>query len=147
MRLPDTRSHAQQYDNVMTPMIDVIFQLMIFFVCTASFQAAEAVLPTKFALPGTAGAAAAVELPDDLDELVVEILWSDNRVSYRINQRDYARLEEVRGVLAAMAQIKSDVPVILDVDGDVPLERVIDVYDACRQLGLVRVQFAASPEA
>lgn len=146
MRLPSTRSHARQYDNLMTPMIDVIFQLMVFFVCTASFQAVEEVLPTTFALPGSVGAAAAAEMPEDLDEIVVEMLWGDGRVSWRINDRDYARLDEVRDVLAAVAGIKIDVPVILDIDGDVPLENVIDVYDICRQLGLMKVQFAASSE-
>lgn len=146
MRLPTTRSRATQYDNVMTPMIDVIFQLVVFFVCTASFQAEEEILPTTFALPGSAGAAAAAEMPEDLDEIVVEMLWGDDRVSWRINDRDYARLDEVRDVLAAVAGIKIDVPVILDIDGDVPLENVIDVYDICRQLGLMKVQFAASSE-
>ena len=34
--------------------------------------------------------------------------------------------------------------VILDIDGNVPLENVIDVYDVCRQIGLRRIQFAAS---
>ncbi len=144
MRIPSFRQ-PRGLDAKMTPMIDVIFQLMVFFVCTASFRAVEAILPTTFALPGSVGAAAA-EMPEDLDEIVVEMLWGDGRVSWRINDRDYARLDEVRDVLAAVAGIKIDVPVILDIDGDVPLERVIDVYDICRQLGLMKVQFAASSE-
>ena len=37
----------------MTPMIDVIFLLLIFFVCTASFQAPEQILPTNLRLPGS----------------------------------------------------------------------------------------------
>ena len=44
----------------MTPMIDVIFLLLIFFVCTASFRAVEEVLPTNLSLPGAIGA----ESPD-----------------------------------------------------------------------------------
>lgn len=131
----------------MTPMIDVIFQLMIFFVCTASFQAAEEILPTSLTLPGAVGTGAPAEPElEDLDEIVVKVFWTDGRVRWQINQRDYGRLEQVRAVLVAIARrVKPDVPVILDVDGRVPMEHVIDVYDLCRQAGLEKIRFAASP--
>jgi biopolymer transport protein ExbD len=141
------KTNRSDYDNTMTPMIDVIFQLMIFFVCTASFQAVEMILPTDLSLPGSVDAAVAVDPPLDLDEIVVKIEWRENRPAWRINQRDYSGLQEVRTVLAGMANIKIDLPVILDVEGDVPIENVIDVYDVCRQLGLQKVQFAASEDA
>lgn len=129
----------------MTPMIDVIFLLLIFFVCTASFQAVEETLPTNLQLPG----ALESRLPPpeellDLDEIVVKILYDAGRPHWQINQRDYQDLAGVRGVLAQVARLKNDLPVILDVAGDVPLENVIDVYDACRRIGLSKVQFAAS---
>jgi len=132
----------------MTPMIDVIFLLLIFFVCTASFEAAEEVLPTRFSLPGTVDAQVEVE-PEwaDLDEIIVRLIWEEGHLRWQINQRDYGRLEEVGAVLEAMANVKIDLPVILDVDGDVPLEHVIDVYDLCREIGLQRVQFAVSADA
>ena len=129
----------------MTPMIDVIFLQLIFFVSTASFRAAEEVLPTHLKLPGAIESQTPPE-PDllDLDEIVVKIFFDGGRPRWRINERDYPRLEDVRGVLASVARLKSDLPVILDVDGNVPLENVIDVYDVCRQIGLQTVQFAAS---
>ena len=131
----------------MTPMIDVIFLLLIFFVCTASFQAVEQILPTNLSLPGSIAADVPLDPElEDLDEIVVKILWHDGRASWRINSRDYVRLLDVRAVLAAAARVKIDLPVILDVDPDVPLERVIDVYDLCRQIGLEKVQFATSGE-
>ena len=34
-------------DKAMTPMIDVVFLLLVFFVWTASFQIIEHVLPSK----------------------------------------------------------------------------------------------------
>ena len=80
----------------------------------------------------------------DLDEIVVKILWTDDRAHWRINDEDYSRLADVRAVLPSVARVKNDLPVILDVDGSVPLENVIDVYDLCRRIGLVKIQFAAS---
>jgi len=129
----------------MTPMIDVIFLLLIFFICTASFQAPEEILPSRLLLPGAVSSNVEVD-PElqDLDELIVEVVWDGDRPRWRINQREYDRLEDVQAVLAAAARLKLDLPVILDVDPRVPMEHVIDVYDLCRQIGLERIQFAAS---
>ena len=129
----------------MTPMIDVIFLLLIFFVCTASFRAVEQVLPTNLLLPGAIGSEAPID-PEvaDLDEIVVKILWADGRPRWRINEKDHDRLDDVGAVLASVARVKNDLPVILDVDGAVPLENVIDAYDLCRRIGLMKIQFAAS---
>jgi biopolymer transport protein ExbD len=132
----------------MTPMIDVIFLLIIFFICTSSFQPPEEVLPTNLSFPGAVGAEAAVDpMLQDLDEIVVKLLWGERGIAWEINRRQYASLLEVRAVLDAVAKVKPDLPVILDVASQVPLENVIDVYDLCRHLGLQKVQFAASAEA
>jgi biopolymer transport protein ExbD len=147
-RPPSHHDDRRRLDVKMTPMIDVIFLLLIFFVCTASFQPPEEVLPTHLRMPGTTESPVEVEPEwEDLDEIVVAILWREGRPAWEINGRECAHLGEVRAVLAAMAEVKIDVPVILDVDGIVPLEHVIDVYDLCRQIGLERVQFAASADA
>jgi len=140
--------HLQQrgrFDVKMTPMIDVIFLLLIFFVCTAGFQPPEEILPTSFSLPGTIESDVQID-PEvaDLDEIVVKVLWRNGRVQWQINDVDYGRLAEVTAVLQRIAQVKSDLPVILDVEPDVPMENVIDVYDVCRQVGLDKIQFAAS---
>ena len=48
--------------------------------------------------------------------------------------------------MAAASEVAGELPVILDVDGAVPLEDVIDVYDLLRRIGLQRIQFAASAD-
>ena len=129
----------------MTPMIDVIFLLLIFFICTASFQPPEEILPTRLSLPGDIESDVPID-PEvlDLDQIVVKVLWRAGRAQWQINQVDYDRLAQVRAVLGEVKKVKVDLPVILDVDPPVPMENVIDVYDLCRGVGLERVQFAAS---
>jgi len=132
----------------MTPMIDVIFLLLIFFVCTASFQPPEQVLPTQVSLPG----AVATELPPpeellDLDELVIGLKWSDAAPAWEINGRRYGDLAQVRAVLEATQEVQPGLPVILKVEPRVPMEHVVDLYDLCRAVGLSRVQFAARVES
>ena len=143
-RPPYHRDGQGRLDVKMTPMIDVIFLLLIFFVCTASFQAEEQSLPASLALPGTTSDVPIEQEWQDLEEIVVRILWRQRQPAWQINQRDLHGLEEVRAVLRAAAVVQLDLPVILDVEPDVPIEHVIDVYDVCRQIGLPRIQFAAS---
>jgi biopolymer transport protein ExbD len=147
-RPPYHRDDRGRLDVKMTPMIDVIFLLLIFFVCTASFRLVEEILPTNMSLPGTVAAASPIDPQwEDLDEIVVKILWRDGRPGWQINERDLDDLDEVRGVLQGAASVQIDLPVILDVEGEVPIENVIDVYDLCRQIGLETIRFAASADA
>jgi biopolymer transport protein ExbD len=53
-------------------------------------------------------------------------------------------LGELQGRLLQLARIKSDAPVVLHPDPDVPLEHVIDVFDMSRLVGFQKVQFAVS---
>jgi len=127
----------------MTPMIDVVFLLLIFFVCTASFQALEEVLPSHLLAAGESTSDVEVEPLDDFEEIVVKVIWRDGAVAWRVNQRDCAALAEVRAVLQALVELNVGLPVILDADADVPLGHLIDVYDLCRIVGFEKIQFAA----
>ena len=131
----------------MTPLIDVVFLLLIFFVCTASFQIPEEVLPTPLAPPG----AAAVAPPDpelmELEEVVVELGYDGMQPQWTINNRAYRGLPEVETTLADLAEIQNDLPVILDVQSVVPLRHVVNLYDVCRAAGFAKVQFAVSEDA
>lgn len=131
----------------MTPLIDVVFQLLVFFLLTASFHAVEHLLPSNVSAPHGAGAGRPQETPppeEDFDEVVVRILWSVDRPAWQINGQLLASLAEVRDTLSAVARVKADAPVILHPDADVPLGHVIDVYDVTRLVGFPQVQFAAS---
>jgi biopolymer transport protein ExbD len=144
-RPPYHRGDGGRLEVKMTPMIDVIFLLLIFFVSTASFQAVEEVLPTNLSLPGAMSESEPIDEEfEDLEEIVVKVLWQNGRAAWQINQRELTDLYGVRAVLEAAAQVNVELPVILDVDGAVPIEHVIDVCDVCRQIGLVEIHFAAS---
>ncbi len=149
MRIPTRHAGNREQPTVgMTPMIDVIFQLLIFFICTSSFLPPERVLPTNMLLPGSTAETVPIDpIRQDLDEIVVKVLWRSGEPRWEVNSRQYARLEDVGGVLSAVAGVQVDLPVILDIDAAVPMANVIDVYDLCRRIGLQRVQFAAAAGA
>jgi biopolymer transport protein ExbD len=127
----------------MTPMIDVVFLLMIFFIGTASFQLAEELLPTSLAVASGSSTPAPVELEPDLERIVVRATRSGGATIWIVNERPCDTLAEVQQVLRAAAEIDLSLPVILDVAGDVPLGDMIDVYDLCRLEKFEKIQFAA----
>ncbi len=147
MKIPHSLAGQREFSVSMTPMIDVVFLLLIFFVCTASFQIAEAVLPSPLATGGTT----AVELPPELtevllDRLLIEVSQEGSRTRLAINGQDCATLARLSELLRALASIDRTLPVILDIAGETPLAAAIGVYDRCRLAGFQRIQFAASIE-
>ena len=146
MRVPSHLHDRRQPDIAMTPMIDVVFQLMIFFICTASFQLTEELLPTSLAITGGTTPAAAIEIEPDLERIIVHGESIEGGTTWTVNNRPCPSLVEVEQMLRAVAEIDATLPVILDVGGEVPLGDMIDVYDLCRLAGFNEIQFAAERE-
>jgi biopolymer transport protein ExbD len=142
MRVPTHHNDRRQTDIAMTPMIDVVFQLMIFFICTASFQAAEELLPSHLSITGGTSVPSPVEIEPELERIVVRATYDDGRASWIVNERLCATIPEVQQVLHAVAAIDRTLPVVLDVSGDMPLGQMIDVYDLCRLEQFTKIQFA-----
>jgi biopolymer transport protein ExbD len=140
------RQQRRDLDVKMTPMIDVVFLLLVFFIWTASFRISEQLLPSHISASSAAPSAASdVPAPEeDFDDVVIRVFWSDGGPRWEVNGTPVAALDQVRRSLAALAAIKTDAPVIIHPDPDVPLGHVIDLYDITRLEGFEKVQFAAS---
>ena len=128
----------------MTPMIDVIFLLLIFFVCTANFMPMEKLLPMNTTLSGNVSTDIVLPDPVDLDIAVVQIFF-DQQPYWQIEGNRPATLRDVQEILRLIRDIKPDIPVIIESADNVPMENVIDICDICHRLGL-HVQFAAWEE-
>ena len=128
----------------MTPIIDVIFLLLIFFVCTANFMPLEKILPMNATLPGNVDADFVLPDPIDLDFVTVQIFF-DGEPHWQIEGNRPSTLGEVRHILQLIRDIRSDIPVIIASADNVPMENVIDVVDICHNLELL-VQFAVEME-
>ena len=129
----------------MTPMINVVFLLLVFFVWTASFHAVEYLLPSSLSQQqGTAQTINPEEPPPEIEfeDIVVRIAYVDNQPAWSVNGQPIQSLTAVRDRLALVADIKIDSPVILHPDESVPVGNVIDVYDATRMAGFTQIQFA-----
>ncbi len=140
-------------DVKMTPMIDVVFLLLVFFVCTASFRPLEQLLPTNLTLPGGVASEVTVDpWEQELEEVVIRLTRSGDQLRWTVNQdHQCTEIQQVAALLKALSAATAgpgeQIPVILDVSGEIPMESVIDLYDLSRALGYDRIQFAASAAA
>lgn len=141
---PDRKRFAPELK--MTPMIDVIFLLLIFFVCTANFQPLESLLPTNMSLSGTSPVEIEMPTPENLDVARIVLTWDEKKPAWAVEGNRCASLQELRVLLNRLREAKPDLPVIIDSEKNVPMEHVIDVYDAARWAGLSHIQFAAEKE-
>lgn len=134
-------------DIKMTPMIDVVFLLMIYFIWSSNTGTAEQLLPSSISPPTSgAGNTASNEPRKDIEfePVVVRVVIAGQQVAWRLNETPVGSFAELRNKLATLARIKRDAPVVLHPDPEVPLGHVIDVFDLSRQLGFEKVQFAVN---
>ena len=144
MRRRSPFARREPLEIKMTPMIDVVFLLLVFFVWTASFQVVEYLLPSE--LSTLLGNQAALEDPPpeaDFEDVVIRIHWTGDQPGWTINDQQADSLAELHQRLQAIAQVKQDAPVILHPDEEVPLGDVINVFDLSRLTGFEKIQFVA----
>ncbi len=151
MRRPSpllSRGSETDMNATMTPMIDVVFLLLVFFVWTASFQIIEKILPSQMSAQMGSDPVEQVEpLPEqDFDNIVVRIGYDGSAPTWTINEEPISSLDDVQTHLTAVASVKRDAPVILHPDAIVPLGYVIEAYDVAKIVGFQKVSFAVNPE-
>jgi len=132
----------------MTPMIDVVFLLLVFFVWTSSFELPEFDLPSAIAEPPAGGTQIANELPptEVFDEIVIRLLLQDANPVIELNGQRVADIAALRTRLAEIIALGVQPPVIVDPAEQITMKSAVQVYDAARAAGADRVLFAAQPE-
>ncbi len=120
-------------DINMSPLIDCVFLLLIFFIVTTVFVEETGVEVRK---PQAASA-------EDLDKQSILIaLTKDGNVVF--GGREIG-LSGVRGVVARQLRRK-DVPVIILADGNARTAPLVDLIDECKLAGAKQVSIAAETD-
>jgi biopolymer transport protein ExbD len=134
-------------DIKMTPMIDVVFLLMIYFIWSSNTGIAEQLLPSSLSPPTTGVGNTSPDTPpplDDFEPVVVRVVLVNGEVGWRVNETPMPSFAELQIKLTTLARIKRDAPIVLHPDPEVPLGHVIDVFDLSRLIGFEKVQFAVN---
>lgn len=132
-------------DSTMTPMIDVVFLLLVFFVWTSSFQAVELILPSRVTAETGGSEAPPIELsPEmDFDQVVVGVDYQNGAPAWRINETSIPTLDHLRVSLTQIQNVQPQAPIVVHPTDETPLAFVIQAYDLARVAGFTKVSLAA----
>ena len=140
-----SRSPQEEVTINLTPLIDIVFLLLIFFMVSTTFSKESQL---RIRLPD---ASPDVEVEQRPSRLVVAITASgDYSIRGPNESTGHHLLSRERSVLAqAMAKAKAkvaqgtdDLVVVIRADRKTPHEAVVRAMDVARKLGLVRITFS-----
>ncbi|MGR8933420.1 MAG: ExbD/TolR family protein [Gammaproteobacteria bacterium] len=129
------RRPKENLEIPITPMIDVVFLLLIFFMVTTTFDRETAL---KIQLPEAEG----VEQKQEEREINLTI---DADGAYYVNNHRLAdrQLETLKQALLAAAGKNRNMPFIISADAKTPHQAVMSALDVAAQIGLTHITFAA----
>ena len=110
------------------PLIDVIFQLLIFFMLTSSFTLQSGI---KVKLPRAITS-------DVIKEENLTIIITSEDIIYL--DQTISTIEEIKKTVSKSSNKTR--PILIKADRRASLGRVIDIWDICRELGIERVNIA-----
>ncbi len=134
------REHREEVSVNLTPLIDVVFLLLIFFMVTTTFTK-ETRLTLE--LPTADGKAVTDELPE-----ILEITISQDS-QYAINGKVLVSkdIETIKSALSRESNGQTDIPLVVTADAHAPHQAVITALDAAGQLGFTRLNMTTKRPA
>ena len=110
----------------MTPMIDVVFQLMIFFVVTIKQEDIYSKLNANRPAPNQASSSESNDTQIKIDIGYSGLIFNGRGV----------RMNELRSNLKQLSNTSKNATVLIRCTMDSPHGRLVDVLDACNQYGM-----------
>ncbi len=130
------------------PMVDVIFCLCVFFMCSFKFKQLEGRLDAW--MPKDKGATGPAAQPQ---ELRVALHWDEARAQARL-QFGLREIDDARQLAALLREAHADarargaehVPLLIDSDPRVPWKHVVEIVNLAKSLQLDDVRFGSSAQ-
>ena len=135
------RASRREASVELTPLIDVVFLLLIFFMVSSSFVQDQAL---NVALPQANGGARPAQ------EVYINIVVGrDGTYVIDGNSAVDGSLSglstQLRRVVRAKSQLSENLPVVISADANTTHQAVVRVMDACAQVGLSEISLATQP--
>jgi len=125
----------EELDVNITPLIDVVFLLLIFFMVSTTFDRQSEL---NIQLPEASG-----EITES-EKVEIEIFIGPKGV-FTINDNELinTQIETLLRALRDAAKDDEDPRIIISADKDTPHQSVMTAMDAARQMGFVHISFSA----
>jgi len=118
----------------LTPMLDVVFQLLVFFMVSTQFASMESGLDVKLPEIRQPGS------PPPVKARTVVHIFEDGRVAL---DKDTIPADQLAARLTAKKKESPNLGVVVRGDAGVKLQQLTTVLEACRQSGCLDVAIAA----
>ena len=124
----------EDIDLNLTPLIDVVFLLLIFFMVSTTFEKTSKL---KIDLPE-----ASAQATKQVNKKIV--IGIDVKGRYYINDRQLVntQLKTLKLALLKIAGDNKEMPIVLRADAKTPHQAVVRAMDAASQLGLTRLSIS-----
>ena len=136
--LIERRRHGREDFNInLTPLIDVILTLIIFFMISTKFNRDTEM---KINLPEAGVDPLAVTAQTELVEITV-----DAAGNFFVNAQPLVnnQLETLKSAVKSVSQGNNQLPMVISADGKAPYQAVATAMDAAGQLGFSKLTMAA----
>jgi len=143
MKLP-IRSGNKNIDfNVrMTPLIDVIFLLMIFFIMTIRFVKPEGILENR--LPEKAGQGITDQKNDwEVVRIKIKLVRDGNKFKIYLQER---ALNSYEDLLSYLELLPEKILIVIEPDLTVPYKYVIGIYNTCLKSEKTNIVFTVAQD-
>jgi len=130
------RQHREELELNLTPLIDVVFLLLIFFMVSTTFQKESEI---SLQLPRASEAAS----PSEVDNIEVVINAAGR---FYVNDQELVKsdAESLQAALYKLIDGNRDIPLTIRADAQTPHQAVVTAMDAAGQLGMLRMSIATS---
>ena len=133
------------------PMVDVIFCLCVFFMCSMKFKEMEGKFESW--LPKNKGQSEPIPNSEPIEEIRVALFW-DDKTKETVRQfgkniiRDDAHLQSlIKDAYADRVRLgQPETPVIIDAAEMVPWKHVVNVVNLAKRENVDKIEFAAGKD-
>ncbi len=133
------REPREELELNLTPLIDVVFLLLIFFMVSTTFQKESEI---SLQLPRASDSE--TQTPEERIEIVINAAGR-----YFINDQELVKTDvaSLQNALYKVSGGKRDLPLTIRADAQAPHQSVVTAMDAAGQLGMLRMSIATSRSA
>ena len=149
MKIPSRLNRNNSLDgDTMTPMIDVVFLLLVFFICASVGSTADKLLPAELNGNSTSSIEAlAPEEPEKWQHPPVQIriepsVGGNDPIAVFLDEQPLPGIEVLSQRLTLLGSADPSIRIILNVSDDIEVQQFILVYDLCQKLKFENVSFA-----
>ena len=146
MATSNDRAMKREVKMEFTPMIDVVFLLLIFFMCTLKFKTLENKLATY--LPTDKGLNTHFEELEPVEKIRVKLSLQGERCICYINGKSVGVMPDAARPayekIAALKRASEKSPGEIDPDPKVPHKFVVSIVDECLRANLTEITFTGA---